>query len=138
MAPKHNGSVPTPDLSSTQKIKFSFEYYDTASTKYCMSCWNQAQVRGALMRLQNICTKSFNDLNRERKVYHFGEVDWSQTIEKDGFPDSRVNCLPPFHFALLGVNSQLTRVYGAYSSGTFYVVWFDLNHEIWPTPLRHT
>lgn len=49
-----------------------------------------------------------------------------------------MNLLEPFHFALLGVNGQLTRVFGAYSSGTFYIVWFDLDHMIWPSELKHT
>lgn len=75
---------------------------------------------------------------KERATYHFGEVDWKKTIKKDGFPNPAVNQLQAFHFALLGVNGQLTRVFGAYSSGIFYVVWFDLNHEIWPVELRNT
>lgn len=125
-------------LPVNEKIKFSFEYYDKSSNDYCLSCWGQEYVRSALLRLQEVCTKSFNDLNRERKVYHFREVVWEKTIKKTGFPDSKVNQLSAFHFALLGINNQKARVYGAFSAGTFYIVWFDLNHEIWPVDLKHT
>lgn len=130
--------IPSPQLPNNEKLKFSFEYYDVVSDKYCLSKWNQSQIRSAILRLQEICTKSFNRLRQERRVYHFGEVDWSQTIEKQGFPNTTINSLSPFHFALLGVNGQMTRVYGAYSSGIFYIVWFDLDHKIWPTPLKNT
>lgn len=138
MGNKHyKGIQPQPSLPANEKIRFSFEYYDKSSTNYCLSCWGQVQIRNALLRLQEICTKSFNDLSRERRVYHFGEVDWEKTTKKSGFPDRRVHQLPAFHFSLLG-NNQKARVYGAYSTGTFYIVWFDLNHDIWPVQLRHT
>ena len=27
------------------KIKFSFEYYDTRSDKYCISCWGKEKIK---------------------------------------------------------------------------------------------
>ena len=138
MGNKHNKNVLPSSLPANEKLRFSFEYYDKTSNNYCLSSWKEKQIRDALLRLQDICTKSFNDLTRERKVYHFAEVIWGKTIKKLGFPDNRVNQLSAFHFALLGVNGQKARVYGAYSMGTFYIVWFDLNHEIWPVELKHT
>lgn len=139
MAKHRKGNdVPSPVFPANQKLTFSFEYYDNWSTRYCVSKWSESQIRETILRLQNICTKSFNDLTRERSVYHFNEVDWAQTTEKSGFPDPRVKQLPAFHFALLNVNQQLARVFGAYSSGVFYIVWFDLNHQIWPSVRKHT
>lgn len=139
MGNKHKKDVQLQSsLPANKKIRFSFEYYDKYSSDYCLSCWGQKQIRNTLLRLRDICTKSFNDLSRERKVYHFGEVIWEKTTKKSGFPDSKVNQLSAFHFALLGINNQKARVYGAYSTGVFYIVWFDFNHEIWPVELKHT
>lgn len=133
-------NIPVRPNFPPEKIKFSFEYYDASeNTKYCLSDWSKEQIKEALSRLKDINTKTFKELNTfGRRVYHFGEVYWERTVEKSGFPDPRLKYLSPFHFALLGVNGQLTRVYGAYSSGTFYIVWFDLNHEIWPSTLKNT
>lgn len=125
-------------LPSDQKIKFSFEYYDLSREDYCLSGWQREQIKKTLGRLKDINTKSFQDLSKERFVYHFGEVDWSRTTEKNGFTDTRLKSMPAFHFSLLGVNNQKTRVFGAYSAGVFYIVWFDLNHQIWPSALRNT
>ena len=129
-----------PQISSnSQKIRFSFEYYDDRQVNnYCISNWNSIQIKKTMNRLKDISLKSYNDLLRENRVYHFVEVDWSSTKEKLGFPYTGVNALQAFHFALLGVNGQMARVYGAYYQGIFYIVWFDLNHEIWETPLKHT
>jgi hypothetical protein len=125
-------------ISATGKIKFSFEYYDTVRPDYCISCWEDDKIKKALVRLKEVNAKSFNELRQDRRVYHFGEVDWSKTTEKSGFNNRILVNLPPFHFSLLGVNGQLARVYGAYSAGTFYIVWFDLEHKIWPSPLKNT
>lgn len=135
---KFSKKINLSDLPSKEKLKFSFEYYDNNSDDYCLSTWNREELKGTLSRLQDICTKSFHELKQQRYVYHFGEVVWERTIKPQGFPNEAVNNLPAFHFALLGVNGQKARVYGAYSSGTFYIVWFDINHEIWPTPLKNT
>lgn len=135
-----NNVIVTSTLPENQKIRFSFEYYDDRQeSKYCMSSWSQNQIKTALKRLKEISSKTFNEMRgKDKWVLHFGEVSWASTIEKNGFPFPEVNNLPPFHFALLSVNNQLTRVYGAYSQGVFYIVWFDLNHIIWPSALRHT
>lgn len=128
--------IPQPKLSST-KLNFSFEYYDCSRYDYCLSKWEENQIRKTLERLKDISQKSFNDLKSEGRVYHFGQVHWDRTTEKNGFPN-QAKYLEPFHFALIGVNGQLARVYGGLSGGTFYIVWFDLEHKIWPSPLRHT
>jgi len=139
---KRNGSRkrqrPVADLSKTEKLRFSFEYYDTACDEFCLSRFKPDQIRKALARLKDINSKTHLELRAERHVYHFNQVEWDQTIKKDGFPDSRLEEWPAFHFALVGVNKQKARVYGAYYQGTFYIVWFDLNHEIWPSRLKHT
>lgn len=124
-------------MTALDKIKFSFEFYD-CSGKYCISGWTQEKIKKTLERLKDINTKTHNDLIKSRAVYHFGEVDWSKTEEKNGFPGVGIQSLQPFHFALLGVNNQLARVFGAYYMGTFYIVWFDLEHKIWPTEKRNT
>jgi hypothetical protein len=120
------------------KISFSFEFYDTQDDTYCMSKFSTEQVRKAMNRLKDISTKTFHELQQQRKVLHFGSVVWEKTIKPTGFENAAINGLDSFHFALLGVNEQLARVYGAYSQGVFYVVWFDLEHKIWPTKLRNT
>lgn len=121
-----------------QKLSFSFEFYDFKNKKYSLLKWSNEQILNTIARLKDINTKTFNEMRKQSRVYSFGEVDWSRTIFPRGFTNPMVNNLPAFHFALLGVNGQLARVFGGYAQGIFYIVWFDLNHEIWSTPLKHT
>ena len=134
---KNNASsvVPPPLLSEKEKLKFSFQYYD--GKKYCLSAWGE-NIQQALMRLKEICCMSFNEMVQKRNVLHFHEVDWKTTTEKNGFSDLRLKDMSPFQFALLGINNQKARVFGAYYSGIFYIVWFDLDHQVDPSPLKNT
>ena len=120
------------------QVKFSFEFYDTVSDEYCLSKFTNDQVKIAMQRLKDVSGKTFNELKAQSKVYHFNPVIWEKTIKPEGFGQPKLEGLEPFHFALLNVNGQKTRVYGAYGTGIFYIVWFDLDHLIWPTPLRNT
>lgn len=125
-------------MNGVDKIKFSFEYYDIDDDEYCMSCWSSEQIKKSLKRLREINEKSFNELTRERRVFHFYQVRWEKTTKPNGFPDQRLKLLAPYHFALLSVNQKKARVYGAFSSGVFYIVWFDLEHNIWPIAKKNT
>lgn len=124
---------------NNQELVFSFKHYDTSSnTPYCLSEWAQTQIKDALTRLGEINKKSFSELLQQSRIYRFHEVDWSKTTQPTGFPGTALDQLSPFQFELLGVNSGKARVFGAYQNGIFYIVWFDLNHKIWPSLLKHT
>lgn len=120
------------------KITFSFEFFDTNTDRYCLSNGTPEQIKAVMLRLRQINEKTLHELLAERKVSHFHPIDWDKTTEQGGFPDARANAMEPFQFALLGVNGQLTRVYGGLYRDTFYIVWIDWNHEIWPSLKRHT
>jgi hypothetical protein len=117
-----------------RELVFSFKFYDEDNDKkYCLSSFEKKQVRTALERLRELNRTSVKDLHAKRTFYNFHEVYWDQTTIKSGFRNSNLKELDPFQFSLAGVNGQKTRVFGAISGFTFYIVWFDLNHLIWPS-----
>lgn len=132
--------LPTGESSVLDKeLVFSFKFYDEANDeKYCLSKFATDQIRTALQRLKEINCITLNDLRQKRSFYNFHDVDWSKTTIKTGFRDRDLKELEPFQFSLANVNGQKTRVFGAMSGFTFYIVWFDLNHEIWPSFKKNT
>ena len=137
MGKNKNLSIPNPKIKEDYKLVFSFEFYDT-SEDFCLSKFKREDVKKALERLRQLNCKTLDEIFRQKKVLHFHEVDWNKTIKKSGFPSTMANQLSPFQFSLLGINNQKARVYGAYQNNIFYIVWFDLDHEIWPTFLKNT
>ena len=120
------------------KLTFSFQYYDVNSDgKYCISRFDELQIKEAMARLKEISSKTLSEILSQRS-YHAHAVSWEKTTEKNGFGSSHVGEMYPFQFALPNVNQSMCRVFGAISGSVFYVVWFDLNHEIWPTKLKNT
>lgn len=119
--------------NDNNKLRFSFEFYDTTTNEYCLSEMEKKDIKRTLERLKQVNEKSFKELLSEKRVFHFHEVDWKRTTEKNGFPDSRVSQLQPFQFSILGVKNQRARIFGAYYQGTFYIVWFDYEHKIYPS-----
>ena len=118
-------------------IKFSFKFYDTRNQQYCISTWKQEDIALVLERLKDISNKTFTEISRHN-TYKFHPVKWEETRHKSGFPSNEANELNPFQFALVGVNGQKSRIFGAYADNTFYIVWFDFNHEIHPSPKKNT
>lgn len=135
---KRNKKIHISEPHTARKLNFSFEHYDFRNEEYCISCWSKQQIKRTLQILKDVCQKNLNELYNNRKVYHFGEVIWERTIKKKGFENPSIDNLPAFHFSLLGVNGQLARAYGAFADDIFYIVWFDLEHTIWPTALKNT
>ncbi|MBU0580865.1 MAG: hypothetical protein KKA19_06780 [Candidatus Margulisbacteria bacterium] len=135
---KRRYRVDEPKLPKNKNIKFSFEFYDTGESKYCISKWKEHQILETLKRLKDINQKTFYEMSTGGRTYHFHPVCWESTVEKKGFSNLKVNQLEAFQFGLLGVNGQKARVFGGYADNTFYIVWFDLEHKIWPTFKKHT
>jgi len=140
MAKKKADPLPVQRLADLN-LTFSFEYYDTSEDSlFCLSEWGREDIKYTLSRLQDICKKTLFEMQQQRKVYHFTPTDWSKSMFPQGFPKpmDALNNLDPFHFAILGLNQQKARIFGAVSGSTFYVVWFDYDHDILPYQLKHT
>jgi hypothetical protein len=133
---KHK-TIPTPKLPEDETIKFSFRCYDE-SGKFCLSKWEKEDVSKVLKRLKELNRKTYGELHREKTVYHFHPVDWNTTTEKSGYADNYLKDKEPFQIALIGINNQKARMYGAFERNIFYIVWFDFEHLITPSVLKHT
>lgn len=134
---KSNPVISEPKIDKKEKLTFSFEFYDR-SGKYCLSKFEKTDIPLAIERLQQLNEKTLLEILRGKKVWHFHEVYWEMTTERGGFPSKKANEYSPFQFSLVGVNNQKARVYGALGGGIFYIVWFDLEHQVWPTFKKNT
>lgn len=117
--------------SDIPEIVFSFRYYDTNSEndKWCMSCWNKNEIKTALKQLKEINQNKRTTL--KGRAWHFHPVIWKETIYPKGFTNSLLGEMEAWQIALPSVKQSLTRVFGVVAKNIFYIVWFDLNHDIW-------
>ena len=128
--------IPAPP-QTPQKLAFSFQFYDDRDeSKYCLSAWEQTEIKMALKRLKEISALNHNEMQQRSRVLHFHAVDWSQASETK-FPNGAPS-KEAYQFSLQGINGQKARVFGAYYQGVFHIVWFDREHSVWPTELKNT
>jgi hypothetical protein len=122
--------------SDIPPIVFSFKYYDN-NEKWCISCWKKDEIKTALKRFQEINNNQVPIL-KIGKTWHFHPIRWEETIYPKGFTNPLLNEMEAWQIALPSVKKSLTRVYGVIQQNIFYIVWFDLNHDICPTTLKNT
>lgn len=139
MAKRTNATgIRIPNPAAPQKITFSFEYYDNSENrKYCLSKWPEADLKLTMTRLKEVSELTHNEMCQRKHSLHFHPVNWSSCTES-GFTTPVPAEMEPYQFSLVGINYSKARVFGAYYRNVFYVVWFDLEHKIWPTALKNT
>lgn len=136
---RHKDRVKKADIDwGSRKLNFSFGFYEETHKEYTLQSWSKEQILMTILRFKQICSKTLNEMKQGRRTLHFHEVFWESTIEKKGFTNPTANLYHAFQFALLGVSEKGARVYGFLDTGTFYIVWFDLDHKIWPTFPKYT
>ena len=123
--------------SDIKEIVFSFRYYDTDCSDWCISEWEKEQIKTALTQLKEINQKKITELCRG-KPWHSHPVEWKKTIYRDGFPNKSLREMESWQIALPSVKKTCTRFFGVIEKNIFHIVWFDLNHKIWPTKLKNT
>lgn len=116
-------------MDDETKLRFSFLLYENHS-KYCLSSFSQADVRRTLNWLKVLCNLSFDDLKSDRRKYKFNEIFWHRTNEPNGFSDKSLKDNEVYELVLFNVNNRRARLFGIPYGNTYYIVWFDYNHEV--------
>ncbi len=121
-----NKDVPYARLSPV----FSFRYYDHSHNKYSAKKIKKADDSHLMLkRLQMYCSMTWGQL--EAGDYHAHDFTGNTSKEKHGF-SSKLKIpgeYPPYQFQAFAE----CRIVGFHMSKVFYVVWFDRNHQIYPS-----
>jgi len=54
---RRGAEIPSRPPDRAAHLRFSFEYYDTGSDRYCLSRFTQEQVRATMGRLERVADK---------------------------------------------------------------------------------
>jgi hypothetical protein len=116
-----------------EPLRFSFRYF-TNDADLCPKSYidNYAQkLAERLKELSNWTLKRFtSDFQQEVKNHR---INWAQTSRKDGFGNilpPQVRDSEPWQFSV--TRNEHGRVHGFLIGNTFYIVWLDCNHRLYP------
>lgn len=111
-------------------LKISFQFY-ADHPKYCLSEWPKETLRPALRELKSLCLKHPSELvptTGNQQAFH--PVFWPSSNEPKGFQIAELENEDVFSVGLRSLNHNAARIFGIFLTDTFYIVWFDFNHDV--------
>ncbi len=118
---------------AAELINFSFKYLDGDHDKFSYAPYNTEYFCEVLKRVKDISGWTKLELlsNRSSSL-RAHPIEWTTTSEANGFnfPKHEEIVDTPYQFAVSG--NEHGRVHGFFIYNTFYVVWLDKNHKLYP------
>jgi len=140
MANNPRGRIPAPHIRpDLRPLRFSFKYLDTDHQKFGMGKWDAGFLGEFLCCLKKFSGWQVDHFQDQHNNERRHTIDFEATTEKGGF-SNLVNLDPdqmgahePWQFAVRPDQGEKRwRVHGVLIDDTFYVVWLDLEHLLYP------
>lgn len=125
--------LPKLDLSILNPaVRYSFKYFHTDHEDFypTVGDFDKDGLLELIDRLKNISTMNMSDfMNKYSKSLRNHPISWEQTAIKDGYSHLPFTVEMPFQFE---VSLSHGRVHGFIIDTTFYIVWLDRAHRLYP------
>ena len=119
-----------------EELRFSFKYYDDSDSELCPPLFHENYTQVLMRRLKNLSSMKMKEFTTQfssrGSALRIHKHDWSETSRPQGFLH-----LPKHLAGSEGWQFQLTanehgRVHGIIIGHTFYVIWLDKDHKLYP------
>jgi hypothetical protein len=115
------------------KLRFSFEFFDHTDAELCPPEFGTGYTQTLMQRLRDVSSWTIGKFcGRSDKTLRNHQHDWSTTSRPDGFAhlNEHYRALPGWQFCLTA--NAHGRVHGIIIDDTFYVIWLDQDHKLYP------
>lgn len=131
--PISNGKIPSPASPSPEKVNLSFEYYEPGGD-FCLSRCSKDEIRGYKDCVRKLSSMEWNEVLRssgkgENKA-GLAFTPYSDNALKGVTRPSRID--PGLQICAVRASGKM-RLFGFRIRQTYYILWYDRNHEIVPT-----
>ena len=128
-------NVPDRDAIRAREVVFSFKHLQE-NEKFSHSEGYEDKPDGAVRfykqlidRLHGFSRYKLSEVTGRDKRDHSHPIIWEKTSERDGFPLHEQQIGECYQLCL-GTNQG--RIHGFFVDNTFYIVWCDPNHRLFP------
>lgn len=125
--------IKQPKLNQSQGISFSFKYYQDNHNKFSCIKKEVSYWLALLDRLKALSSLTAQEFLASRSsTLRCHPIKWEKTSEKSGFgmPNEQQLVDTPYQFSLSA--NEHGRVHGFLINETFYIVWLDPDHLLYP------
>lgn len=128
------GKITNTTVVEDVPLKFSFKYLDLLSNdKFRLNHSKDGYVEKFLHRLRDVNCLTVKEFRTNKdKALRAHKITWPDTSEPNGFSslNAQLRALEPWQFEIT-VNEH-GRVHGILLDDTFFVVWLDPAHKLYP------
>lgn len=119
----------TPD----SRIRFSFQLFDPSDAEMCPAEFDPGYVHQLMDRLKSFSSWTVTEFTTPKgKAVRNHLIDWVHTSRPSGFTGlgEQYEAYQAFQFSLSA--NAYGRVHGLLIDDTFYVIWLDHRHRLYP------
>jgi len=132
-APQKDGLGIKRSKEDDANLRFSFILFDGTDVEICPEVFDGRYTRTLMERLKNLSgwrVSAF--VGACSKTVRNHRIDWGSTSRPDGFPNlnEQYKAYPAYQFSLSA--NEHGRVHGLIIDDTFYVIWLDCKHKLYP------
>ena len=114
-------------------IRFSFQHFDPSDEEVCPPTFQPRYTQTLMERLKALSSWSVKEfMNSHSKSIRAHTHDWEKTARPRGFQhlNEQLRASPAWQFQLS--KDEHGRVHGFFIGNTFYVIWLDRDHKVYP------
>lgn len=134
VVPGKSSNIPKPPIQAAGVIRFSFKYLDLVSNqKFGIHQCAEGYLAKLLERLKDLSSLSEMEFRASRSSsLRAHQIDWERTSEPNGFLslNEQLRALRAWQFEI--TSNAHGRVHGFLLEDTFFVVWVDPAHQLYP------
>jgi hypothetical protein len=120
---------PAPDVP----LRFSFIFFDPTDAEMCPAVFGDGYTQTLMQRLRDLSSWTVKRFTTQSdKAVRNHQHDWSKTARPEGFGalNEHYRIFPGWQFSL--TTQEHGRVHGIIMNDTFYVIWLDKEHALYP------
>lgn len=114
------------------RLRFSFELFDSSDAEICPGTFPDGYTQTLMGRLKDISSMKMKEFINSGKSLRAHMHIWSKTSRPKGYEhlNEQFQAYPGWQFCLTA--NEHGRVHGLIIGDTFYVIWLDQQHKLYP------
>ena len=123
--------------SDDSSLSFSFRFFDASDEEVCPATFQDGYTRTLMLRLKALSEWTVQKFTeRPEKNMRNHKIDWADTSRPGGFGRLKQEHRGTQAWQFGVDETSLGRVHGFFIGTTFYIIWLDHHHKLYPMPLH--
>ena len=114
-------------------LRFSLKFFDSSDVEMCPAAFPDGYTQTLMERLRDLSSWTVKRFQSEyHKAVRNHQHNWEKTARPDGFANlnEQFQAYPGWQFEL--TLKSHGRVHGLIIDNTFYTIWLDVEHRLYP------